>query len=128
MLRLGALETAVLNQLWELRELDAKQLHERLSSERDIALSTVQSTMERLCKKGLVERTKVSHAFRYRPLVEREGVLQRFIGAMTDQLGNRWSRPALSNLLDIAERMDDGALDELERMIRQRRAERGNGA
>lgn len=127
-LRLGALETSVLNQLWESRELDAKQVHERLSGERDIALSTVQSTIERLCKKGLVDRKKVSHAFRYRPVVERDAVLQRFVGAMIDQLGQGWNRPALSNLLDVAERMDAGALDELERLIRQRRAERGDGA
>lgn len=127
-LRLGALETSVLNQLWEQRELDAKQLHERLSRDRDIALSTVQSTIERLCKKGLVDRTKVSHAFRYRPLVEREAVLQRFVGAIVNQFGSEWTRPALSNLLDIAEQMDDAALDELERLIVQRKAQRGDGA
>jgi predicted transcriptional regulator len=116
------LETSVLNQLWEERDLAAKELHERLSRERTITLSTVQSTIERLCRKGLVDRTKVSHAFRYRPLVERDAVLQRFVGAMVDQLGQRWSGPALSNFLDLAERMDDTALDELERMIRQRKA------
>lgn len=127
-LRLGALETSVLNQLWEQRELDAKQLHERLSRDRDIALSTVQSTIERLCKKGLVDRTKVSHAFRYRPLVEREAVLQRFVGAIVNQFGSEWTRPALSNFLDIAEQMDDAALDELERLIVQRKAQRGDGA
>jgi predicted transcriptional regulator len=130
-LRLGALETSVLNQLWEERELAAKEVHERLSRERTLTLSTVQSTIERLCKKGLVDRTKVSHAFRYRPLVEREAVLQRFVGAMVDQLGRvdntsqGWRGPALSNFLDLAERMDDNALDQLEEMIRQRKAQRG---
>jgi predicted transcriptional regulator len=127
-LQLGALETAVLDQLWEQRELDAKQMHARLSAERDIALSTVQSTIERLCRKGLVDRRKVSHAFRYRPLVEREAVLERFVGAMVDQLGQRWTRPALSNFLDMAERMDDGALAELEQLIRKRKAQRGEDA
>jgi predicted transcriptional regulator len=125
-LRLGALETSVLNQLWEHRELDAKQVHERLSREREIALSTVQTTIERLCKKGLVDRTKVSHAFRYRPVVERETVLQRFVGAMINQLGKDWTRPALSNFLDMAAEMDDAALDELEQLIQQRKAQRGN--
>jgi predicted transcriptional regulator len=127
-LRLGALETSVLNQLWEQRELDAKQVHERLSREREITLSTVQSTIERLCKKGLVDRTKVSHAFRYRPVVEREAVLQRFVGALINQLGQGWTRPALSNFLDMAEQMDEGALAELEQLIRQRKAERSDGS
>jgi predicted transcriptional regulator len=122
--RLGALETSVLNQLWQERDLAAKEVHERLCRERDITLSTVQSTIERLCKKGLVDRTKVSHAFRYRPLVEREAVLQRFVGAMVDQLGQGWTAPALSNFLDLAERMDDRALDQLEQMIQQRKAQR----
>ncbi len=125
--RLGALETSVLNHLWQERDLAAKEVHERLSRERDITLSTVQSTIERLCKKGLVDRTKVSHAFRYRPLVEREAVLQRFVGAMVDQLSQGWSGPALSNFLDLAERMDDKALDQLEEMIRQRKAQRDEG-
>lgn len=124
-LRLGALETSVLNHLWDERELAAKEVHERLARERDITLSTVQSTIERLCKKGLVDRTKVSHAFRYRPVVGRETVLQRLVGEVADQLGQVWTRPALSNFLDMAERMDDTALDALERMIQQRRAQRG---
>jgi len=114
----------VLNQLWEHRELDAKQVHEYLSRERDIALSTVQTTIERLCKKGLVDRTKVSHAFRYRPVVERETVLQRFVGAMVDQLGQGWTRPSLSNFLDMAEHMDDSALEQLEQLIQRRKAAR----
>lgn len=122
-LRLGALETSVLNHLWDERELAAKEVHERLARDRDIALSTVQSTIERLCKKGLVDRTKVSHAFRYRPLVGRETVLQRMVGAAADQLGQGWSRPALSNFLDLAEQMDDAALDALEQLIRQRKAQ-----
>lgn len=125
-LRLGELETLVLNHLWEERELAAKEVHERLACDRDIALSTVQSTIERLCKKGLVDRTKVSHAFRYRPLVGRETVLQRLVGEVADRLGQAWTRPALSNFLDMAEQMDDAALDALERLIRQRKAQRGD--
>lgn len=122
--RLGELETTVLNHLWEQRDLAAKEVHAYLARDREITLSTVQTTIERLCKKGLVDRTKVSHAFRYRPVVERETVLQNFVGAMVDQLGHRWSRPALSNFLDMAEKMDSDALSQLEQLIQRRKLER----
>jgi len=122
--RLGELETTVLNHLWERRELAAKEVHEYLARDREIALSTVQTTIERLCKKGLVDRKKVSHAFRYHPLVEREAVLQNFVGAMINQLGQGWTRPALSNFLDMAEQMDENALNQLEQLIQQRKLQR----
>ena len=53
---LGALEIAVLQCLWTAPgDLDARSLHDALA-ERRITLSTVQATVERLHRKGLVGR------------------------------------------------------------------------
>ncbi len=123
-LQLGDLEITVLNQLWQHGELDAKQMLQCVQHERGITLSTVQSTIERLCKKDLVARTKVSHAFRYRPALPREQLVGQLIVGVMAKMGHAHAAPALSSFLDMAEQIDDDALSELEKMIRQRRAAR----
>lgn len=123
-LQLGDLEIAVLNHLWQEGELDAKQMLQCLQSDRDITLSTVQSTIERLCKKNLVARTKVSHAFRYRATLPRERLVGQLIVGVMEKIGHSHGAPALSSFLDMAEQIDDDALGELERLIQQRRQQR----
>jgi predicted transcriptional regulator len=123
-LQLGDLEIEVLNHLWRHDELDAKQIWQHIQHDRGITLSTVQSAIERLCKKNLVTRTKVSHAFRYRALLPREQLVGQLIVDVMAQIGHRHAAPALSSFLDMAEQIDDNALSELERLIQLRRESR----
>lgn len=127
-LQLGDLEIAVLNFLWQHDDLDAKQMLQCVQPDRDITLSTVQSTIERLCKKQLVVRTKVSHAFRYRAALPREQLVSQLIVGVMAKLGHGHAAPALSSFVDMAEHIDADALDELERLIQQRRESRTNAA
>jgi predicted transcriptional regulator len=60
--RLGELESAVLERLWSAGPEDVKAVHQAVGARRGITLNTVQSTMERLYRKGLLARDKVSHA------------------------------------------------------------------
>ncbi len=123
-LQLGALELAVLDRLWRDGELDAKQLHRQLGAERRIALSTVQSTLERLCEKGLLTRTKVSHAYRYRPLLARAELIGRAMQSLWQRLGADGEAMPVSLFLDLAEQTDERALEQLEQLIRSRREQR----
>src|SRR6266545_4001116 len=95
--RLGDLETAVLEHVWAAGPCDVKAVHRTLGSRRGITLNTVQSTMERLFRKGLLVREKVSHAYVYSPRHTREA------------------------FVDLAARTDEANLDRLERLIAERR-------
>jgi predicted transcriptional regulator len=70
---LGDLERDVMAQLWDAREpLTVRQVHERLSSGRDIAYTTVMTVLDRLAKKGVVLQERADRAYRYAPAQTRE--------------------------------------------------------
>ncbi|WP_286804121.1 MULTISPECIES: BlaI/MecI/CopY family transcriptional regulator [unclassified Marinimicrobium] len=119
---LGELEIAVMEALWQTPGQSAKDLHATLGAARGISLNTVQSTLDRLYRKQLLSRTKVAHAFRYRPQVARQ---QLIAGLINDLLG-RFTNDAHSSLaafVDAADQLDERALDELEQVLKARRGE-----
>ncbi len=64
---MGALESAVLEQIWsESDGLTPRDVLNRIDG--DLAYTTVMTIMNRLWKKGLLDRAKEGRAFRYRPL------------------------------------------------------------
>lgn len=129
MLVLGDLETAVLEHLWDSGSMDVKGVYRAIGKARGITLNTVQSTMERLFRKELLEREKVSHAYVYRAAVSREELSTRVIGEVAEQLAGGEPSVMLSAFVSLAEREGDEALAELEALIAQRRrGPRGGGA
>src|SRR5262245_2880426 len=69
---LGELERAVLEHLWQAGEADVVETHRAVGARREITVNTVGSALDRLYRKGLVTRSKVSHAYRYQPVLDRE--------------------------------------------------------
>jgi predicted transcriptional regulator len=118
---LGELEIAVMESLWTLGAATAKALHQQLGASRNISANTVQSTMERLYKKGLLSREKVSHAYVYTPAVTRENVLAEMIDNVVGKLSGGCTEAMLSAFVDVAERADTQSLAFLERLIEERR-------
>ena len=120
--RIGELELCVLERLWEASSSDAKAMHRSVGKFRGISHNTVQSTLERLYRKGLLSREKVSHAYVYTPLISREGLASRMVGEVLDTLSK--DRDGLvSAFVDIAVRADEKTLEELKQMISRYREE-----
>ena len=70
---LGDLEREVMAQLWDAAEpLTVRQVHERLSAQRDLAYTTVMTVLDRLAKKGVVTQQRADRAYRYAPAQSRE--------------------------------------------------------
>jgi predicted transcriptional regulator len=121
---LGSLEREVMTIVWQGRDLTVREVHGLLS--RPVAYTTVMTTLDRLYKKGVVERTRSGRAFIYSAVQTREeleaavagGVLR---GLMTN--GSGAAMPILSNLVDAVGRQDDAVdlLNELERIVREKR-------
>jgi predicted transcriptional regulator len=122
--RLGELETAVLEHVWAARSCDVKAVHRTLGSRRKITLNTVQSTMERLFRKGLLAREKVSHAYVYSPRQTREELGARVVEEVVSRLLQGEAVPVLEAFVDLAARTDAANLDRLERLIADRRKAR----
>lgn len=119
--RLGDLETAVLEHLWAAGPLDVKAVHRAVGSPRGITLNTVQSAMERLFRKGLLAREKVSHAYVYAPRHTREQLGARVVQDVVARLLQGEAAPVLEAFVDLAARTDAANLDRLERLIALKR-------
>ncbi len=121
---LGDLELAVLDYLWSCRESDVIEAHAQVGAPRGICANTVGSALERLHKKGLASREKVSHAYRYRPALEREEFQAKRLLEAAGDVKNLAQEGVLAAFVDLVADADASALDELERLVRRRRRER----
>lgn len=120
---LGELEVAVLEDLWTHGSSDVKQVFARLGDSLSIVHNTVQSTMDRLYRKGYLEREKIRHAYVYAACRTREDVLQLAVSDVFERLGGERPAPALSAFVDWTAQEGEETLRELERLVAQRLAE-----
>jgi len=118
---LGELELGVLEALWETPHLDAKAIHERIPRLRRTSLSTVQSTLERLYRKEMVDRNKQGHAYHYFTLVSRGNLLGRMMGDVIALLHDGSLETILSSFVNVAADMDESSLLELEALIEKKK-------
>ena len=118
---LGDLELEVLDYLWDVEEADVTETHAVVGRARNNSVNTVGSALERLHRKGLVQRTKVSHAYRYRPAIAREAFQAR---RMVDAVGGAKALADLGVLtafVDAVAASDRGSLDQLSALIAERK-------
>lgn len=120
---LGGLELAVLEDVWAAGVVDAKSVHARVGVPREISLNTVQSTLERLHRKGLLRRRKVSHAYQYEARLGRQELLGRLIESTAGRVGALGTDALMSAFVDVASRAGEAQLRQLEALIAARRAE-----
>lgn len=122
-LNLGDLEMQVLEQLWALGSGDVRAVHQAIAAHREVHSNTVQSAMERLFRKGLLEREKIAHAYVYHPRISREDLAARLIEETLGRMSPSKPLPLLAAFVDLSlQGQDLGTLEELERLVAERRA------
>jgi len=123
-LALGSLELELMEILWANGEYNVRDVVTKLS--RPLAYTTVMTTLDRLFKKGLLDRHKSDRAFLYLPSFSRHEWERRRAGNLVAGFlsGPHPSRDLLlSCLLDAVGEHDATLLDDLEKKIRSRRKE-----
>ena len=122
---LGSLERDVMALVWERGEITVRDACDRLGS--SIAYTTVMTTMDRLFRKGLLTRRKAGRAFAYRAAASREeiegAVAADLVHSLLQTEGSE-PLPILSSLVDAVSDRDRALLDDLERLIREKRRRR----
>ncbi len=121
---LGSLEQQVIDIVWGSGEVTVRDVHLRLDGK--VAYTTVMTTLDRLFRKGLLDRTKRSRAFVYSAAASRdefdEIVASEVVSGL---LSGAWAapRPFLSNLVDTVGERDRALFEELERLVKTKRRE-----
>lgn len=121
---LGRLELELMQILWLHGESNVRDVAQEL--DRPLAYTTVMTTLDRLYKKGLLDRRMPERAFLYSPRISREAwERQRAERILADFLGGPHpSRELLlSSFLEAVGQHDAVLLDELEKKIRRKRKE-----
>jgi predicted transcriptional regulator len=78
------LELECLKALWILREANVKSIRQALLPNRTLAYTTVMTIMDRLARKGVVERRKSGRSFLYVPVVSRETLRRLAVRELVD--------------------------------------------
>ena len=124
---LGKLERAVLNEAWKREEVSVRDIY--LAFGENIAYTTLMTTLDRLFKKNILTRRKDGRAFLYAPAVSpdefeqgiREDVIEGLLGHGSDV------QPVLACIVDTVSERDRELLDELDRLIKEKRRELKQG-
>ena len=125
----GHLERDVMDVVWQGDPVSVREVQSRLP--RAVAYTTVMTTLDRLFKKGFVERILDGRAFLYSAAHTREqvetavaaGLLTGFL-----QYGSGAARPLLSNLVDVVAERDGALLEELAALVRDKQRAAGEVA
>jgi len=98
-LDLAPLELDCMNMLWPMGEGTVREIRDRLAAKRPRAYTTIMTIMDRLARKGVVERRRAGRAYVYRPQLSAEEaraqalrqIIENFFGgsreALLEELG-----------------------------------------
>jgi predicted transcriptional regulator len=121
---LGKLERQVMDETWKRGEVSVRDVF--LAFDQRMAYTTIMTTLDRLYKKGLLDRRKVGRAFVYTP---RFSPLQFTQGVASDVINGLLGRetgevqPVLACIVDAVSEHDRSLLDELDRLVKEKRRE-----
>lgn len=120
-MNLGELEKLVLNYFWQIKVADAKQVYAHFEKSRGGTLNTIQSTLDRLYKKGLLKREKTGHAFRYQAAKQRKDFIAGLIKDTTNDFTNPDEDTILAAFVSLSSGLNDRQLEQLEQLIKNHR-------
>jgi len=116
------LELQVLQILWEVGESSVMSVRDALAQQRDrdIARTSVVTTLNVMTDKGLVHRRQQGRAYLFSHAVTQDEVSQGMLGDLLDRVFDGSAEALLLNLLD-SEHVDDEEHRALRRLINRKR-------
>jgi predicted transcriptional regulator len=122
--QLGPLEQELLSALWMRGSATVREMLD--AGGINLAYTTVMTTLDRLYKKQLLNRSAEGRAFRYSPRYTQEELEKAAVGETVRQMLGSGEAAALplSYLVEAVSEHDAGLLDDLQRLLDEKRRER----
>ena len=115
-------ELQILKFFWRDGALSVRQVRETLAAEqdRDLAHTTVVTTLNTMTDKGLLDRKQDGKAYRFTASVDQQDISQGMLGDLLDRVFDGSAEALLLNLLD-SEHIDKEEHLALRRLINSKR-------
>src|SRR5262245_4652632 len=114
--RLGDLQLAIMQVLWDLGEATVTDVHQALLDDRGLAPTTIATMLKKMEDKGVVAHRAEGRRFIYRPLMSQDQVKRSMVLDLTDRVFEGSPLALVTHLLSRHE-IDPAELSDLERMI-----------
>ena len=114
---LGPLETEIMQVIWHEKCSTVKKVHRALSQNREIAYTTVMTTMSRLADKGVLNRQRDGLAYIYDPTLSEEDFVTMVVQQVLDGLLTDYSDTAIDYMIDFLVRNNPSELKRLRSAI-----------
>ena len=108
----GPLEAEIMQVVWRRRQATVAEVHDELQHcgdrQRDIAYTTVMTTMSRLAEKNVLRRERPAGqvSFVYSPALAREDFVNTVVKSVMDSLVDEFGEPVFSYLLSYVAASD----------------------
>jgi len=111
------LELMILKILWEESPLPVRDVRSRLAEQgRDIAHTSVITTLNTMCDKKQLRRKKDGKAFLFSPKIKQDRVSQSMLGDIVDRVFDGSASALMLSLFDRSD-LDVSEVKELRRML-----------
>lgn len=114
---LGELEKLVMDVVWSHGCATVRCVYDEVGAKREIAYTTVMTTMDRLAKKKLLRRTKIGKAYEYTPACSCAELNAKTSQSIVNQLVKHYGDLAIVQFIDVIDNIDPKKLEELKRQI-----------
>ena len=108
-LDLAPLELDCMNTLWPLGEATVRDIRDRLADRRPRAYTTIMTIMDRLARKGVVERRKSGRAYIYRARLTADDARSQALTQLIDNFFSGSKESLLAQLNGAAPQFDSAS-------------------
>jgi predicted transcriptional regulator len=119
--QLGNLESEVMERVWHRGEVSVRELHAEFATR--LAYTTVMTTLDRLYKKGLLQRRKEGKAFMYVAALTEQEYQEQLASHLFGMVlhDGKSSGTVLSNFVDAVSATDEKLLEKLDQLVKAKR-------
>ncbi len=118
---LGPLEAEIMQVIWQLGRATVSEVHRVLLSKRDIAYTTVMTTMSRLSQKNVLKRERKGMSYLYSPAMPESEFAGAVVKSVLDSLFSEFGDSAFKYLVSYIQDSDESRIAQIEEALKNRK-------
>ncbi len=116
----GELEAKIMEILWEMGPLKGKIIHQEITKEKKLAYTTILTVLDRLSKKGFIEKIQKPHSIIFIPTVKKEEFKKFLVKQLINSAVNISNELAISTFADTFSKIDPKELEKISKLIKDK--------